>query len=109
MEEGATPSDVSGETHVYIEGGTPMVEKMGETAKEPLGEMNPDDTSVLEPVGEGKHLIVDLMDDQDEDELRIDERTERRRARRSLLDEVDDLVYSENVSSNDKESRLYGV
>ena len=72
-----------------------MVDNMEETPMEPLGEMNPDDTRVLEPVGVGQHLIVDLMDDQDEDELRIDERTERRRARRSLLDEVDDLVYFE--------------
>ena len=38
---------------------------------------------------------MDLVDDQDEDEPMIDERAERRRARRSLLDEVDNLVYYE--------------
>ena len=38
---------------------------------------------------------MDPVDDQGEDEPRVDERTERRRARRSLLDEVDDLFYSE--------------
>ena len=68
---------------------------MGETPKEPLGETNPDDTGVPEPVEEGQDLIVDLVDDQDEDEPRIDERAEKRRARRILLDEVDDLAYSE--------------
>ena len=72
-----------------------MVDNMGETPKEPLGEANPDESGVLEPVEEGQHLIVDLMDDQEEDEPRVDERVEKQRARRSLLDEVDDLVYYE--------------
>ena len=72
-----------------------MVDDTEETSKEHLEETNPDTAGVLEPVEEGQHLIVDLMDDQEEDEPRVDERAERRRARRSLLNEVDDLVYSE--------------
>ena len=95
MEEGVTPSNVRGETPVYIEGATPMVDDVGETPKKLLEEMNLDATGVSEPVEEGLDLIVDLVDDQEEGEPRVDERAERRRARRSLLDEVDDLVYSE--------------
>ena len=52
-------------------------------------------TGVPEPVEGGPNLIVDLVDDQEESEPQVDKRAERRLARRSLLDEVDDLVYAE--------------
>ena len=57
-----------------------------------MEETNLDTTGVPEPVEEGLNLIVDLVDDHEEDEPQVDQRPERRRARRSLLDEVDDLV-----------------
>ncbi|XP_047950310.1 protein ENDO16-like [Salvia hispanica] len=93
---GSTPEPMEeGETPVYIKGGTPMVDDVGETSGK-LSEMtDPDITGVPAPVEEGQDLIVDLVDDQEEDEPKVDERAKRRMARRSLLDEVDDLVYSE--------------
>ncbi|XP_047949282.1 uncharacterized protein LOC125195127 [Salvia hispanica] len=95
MEEEVTPSDVRGETPVYIEGATPMVDDVGETPGKLVEETDLYTTGVPEPVEEGLNLIVDLVDDQEEEAPRVDERAERRRARRSQLDEVEDLVYSE--------------
>ena len=82
------------------------MDDVGETPKEFLEETNPDNTGVLEPAEEGQNLIVDLVDDQEEDEPRVDERTERRKARRSLLDEVDDLSILRKRSSLPERQKL---
>ena len=67
------------------------MEREGKTPEKLLEEADLLATGVPEPEG-GLKLIVDLVGDQDEDEPKIDERAKRRRTRRSLLDEVDDLV-----------------
>ena len=68
------------------------MEHEGETPEKMLEETDLLATGVLEAAKGGLNLIVDLVDDQEEDEPKIDERAERRRTRRSLLDEVDELV-----------------
>ena len=61
MEEGVTPSDVRGETVVYIEGATPMVDDVGETPEKHVEETDLHITGVPEPAEEGLNLIMDLQ------------------------------------------------
>lgn len=90
-----TPTDFRGTTPEPMEEeATSMVDDVGKTPEKLVEESNLETTEVQGPVEEGLNLIVDLVDDQEDEKPRVDGRAERRRARRSLLDEVDDLVHT---------------
>ena len=56
-----------------------------------MGEETPVNTEVQEPAEGGLKEVVDLINDPEEKDPPVDQREARRRARRSFLDEVDDL------------------
>ncbi|XP_042041261.1 nucleolar and coiled-body phosphoprotein 1-like [Salvia splendens] len=71
-----------GETPVYIEGG-PLVCLRGEA---------PVTDAISVPEESGLNLVVDLVENQEDADSPVDKREARRRARRSLRDEIDVLT-----------------
>ncbi|XP_042003822.1 uncharacterized protein LOC121752797 [Salvia splendens] len=74
-----------GETPVYIEGATPILSEEGETFIT---------TEASEPKKSGLEVVIELDDQPVGADLPMDKREARRRARRNLKDEIEDLTLS---------------
>ena len=72
-------------------GATPSIFAEGEIPEKVVGEENPVIAETQEPKEEGLKVIVDLNDVLEKEDSPVKRKEFRRRTRRSLLNEVDDI------------------